>query len=163
MRFCLRRDLWKISWFILGISRKLQFSSFFALSYIFFIFFCNYICISLTNILHGLGEIVAYWGVATPCLLLYLQIIQIHLLQLSASVLFVVATVHHYPFWLLYSMFLMGLLMGVFHGKVNIEAKNICNWSHLHIYYTLCPSVISFDKKLSHQQINKPNQHISLQ
>ena len=123
MRFCLRRDLWKISWFILGISRKLQFSSFFALSYIFFIFFCNYICISLTNILHDLGEIVAYWGVATPCLLLYLQIIQIHLLQLSASVLFVVATVHHYPFWLLYSMFLMGLLMGDSMEKWTLRPK----------------------------------------
>ena len=43
------------------------------------------------------------------------------------------------------------------------QKKNFCNWSCLDIYYTLCPSVISFDKNLSYQQINKPNWHISLQ
>ena len=33
--------------------------------------------------------------------------------------------------------------------------KNVCDWSHFYICYVLCPSVISFNKNLSYQQINK--------
>ena len=47
---------------------------------------------------------------------------------------------------------------GLFHGKVDIgPKKSLWNWSHIYIYYTLHPSVISFNKILSYQQINKPN------
>ena len=47
-------------------------------------------------------------------------------------------------------------------GHEGLE-KNLCDWSRLWIYYTLCPSVISFNKNLSYQQINKPSWCISLQ
>ena len=42
-------------------------------------------------------------------------------------------------------------------------SRNLRDWSHFLIYYTLCPPVISFNKKLSYHQINKPNWYISLQ
>ena len=55
-------------------------------------------------------------------------------------------------------------IIGWFHEKMNMRVKKkLCDWSHLYVCYTLWPSVISFKKNLSYQQIKKPNWRIPLQ
>ena len=91
----------KISWFLLGISRNLQYLLLFF--FFFFLLSCNILLVSLNYISLPKNSAWSDWGCCllvepTPFLQLYLEIIQIHLLRLSTPVLVIVLVVHHFPY-----------------------------------------------------------------